>query len=75
MRGEAYWENVDYNIVTSHISHIREKIEDDSANPIYIQTVWGVGYRFNNNLRGYLFPDRTRKGVIVLHCETCSKND
>lgn len=40
----------DYNIVTSHISHIREKIEDDPANPIYIQTVWGVGYRFNNNL-------------------------
>lgn len=40
----------DYNIVTGHISHIREKIEDDPANPIYIQTVWGVGYRFNNNL-------------------------
>lgn len=40
----------DYNIVTSHISHIREKIEDDPANPVYIQTVWGVGYRFNNNL-------------------------
>lgn len=37
----------DYNIVTSHIRHIREKIEDDPADPIYIQTVWGVGYRFN----------------------------
>ncbi len=37
----------DYNIVMSHISHIREKIEDDSSNPIYIQTVWGVGYKFN----------------------------
>ena len=37
----------DYNIVMSHISHIREKIEDDSAHPFYIQTVWGVGYKFN----------------------------
>lgn len=40
----------DYNIVTSHIRHIREKIEDEPAKPIYIQTVWGVGYRFNKNL-------------------------
>ena len=37
----------DYNIVMSHISHIREKIEDDPAHPVYIQTVWGVGYKFN----------------------------
>lgn len=37
----------DYNIVMSHISHIREKIEDDPAHPFYIQTVWGVGYKFN----------------------------
>lgn len=37
----------DYNIVMSHISHIREKIEDDPQHPVYIQTVWGVGYKFN----------------------------
>ena len=37
----------DYNIVMSHISHIREKIEDDPAHPVYIQTGWGVGYKFN----------------------------
>ena len=37
----------DYNIVMSHISHIREKIEDDPSHPVYIQTVWGVGYKFN----------------------------
>lgn len=36
----------DYNIVMSHISHLREKLEDDPGNPVYIQTVWGVGYRF-----------------------------
>ena len=40
----------DYNIVMSHISHIRDKIEDDPSHPIYIQTVWGVGYRFNKNI-------------------------
>lgn len=37
----------DYNIVMSHISHIREKIEDDPQHPVYIQTIWGVGYKFN----------------------------
>ena len=40
----------DYNIVMSHIWNIREKIEDNPSKPIYIQTVWGVGYRFNKNL-------------------------
>ena len=40
----------DYNIVMSHIRNIREKIEDNPSKPIYIQTVWGVGYRFNQNL-------------------------
>lgn len=32
--------------VTVHINRIREKIEDDPANPRYIETVWGAGYRF-----------------------------
>ena len=40
----------DYNIIMSHIRNIREKIEDNPSKPIYIQTVWGVGYRFNKNL-------------------------
>ena len=40
----------DYNIVMSHIHNIREKIEDNPSKPVYIQTVWGVGYRFNKNL-------------------------
>ena len=44
----------DYNIVTSHIRHIREKIEDNSSKPLYIQTVWGIGYRFNKNLSSSL---------------------
>lgn len=44
----------DYNIVMSHIRHIREKIEDDPGKPLYIQTVWGIGYRFNKNLSSSL---------------------
>ncbi len=36
----------DVNTVTVHIRKIREKIELDSKNPIYIITVWGVGYKF-----------------------------
>lgn len=36
----------DIATVTVHIKKIREKIEYDSANPQYIETIWGVGYRF-----------------------------
>lgn len=32
--------------VNSHINRIRNKIEDDSSEPRYIKTVWGLGYRF-----------------------------
>lgn len=41
----------DYNIVMSHIHNIRAKIEDNPSKPVYIQTVWGVGYKFNNRLK------------------------
>ena len=36
----------DIATVTVHIKKIREKVEFDSANPQYIETIWGVGYRF-----------------------------
>ena len=32
--------------VNSHINRLRSKIEPDPTNPRYVQTVWGVGYRF-----------------------------
>ncbi len=36
----------DIATVTVHIKKIREKIETDTSNPEYIETIWGVGYRF-----------------------------
>jgi DNA-binding response OmpR family regulator len=36
----------DIATVTVHIKKIREKIELNSAKPQYIETIWGVGYRF-----------------------------
>jgi DNA-binding response OmpR family regulator len=39
-------EYIDPSTVTVHVRRLREKIEADPGNPHYIQTVWGVGYRF-----------------------------
>lgn len=36
----------DPSTVTVHVRRLREKIEPDAANPTFIQTVWGVGYKF-----------------------------
>ncbi len=36
----------DIATVTVHIKKIREKIEPDKSRPQYIETIWGVGYRF-----------------------------
>ena len=36
----------DIATVTVHIKKIREKIEGNSSKPQYIETIWGVGYRF-----------------------------
>lgn len=48
---DAVW---DYNhsgyehTVNSHINRLRNKIEKDPAAPVYIKTVWGVGYKFTD---------------------------
>lgn len=36
--------------VNSHINRLRAKIEADMANPNYILTTWGVGYKFNEDM-------------------------
>ena len=35
--------------VDAHIKNLRAKIEDDARNPLYIKTVFGVGYKFNRD--------------------------
>jgi DNA-binding response OmpR family regulator len=37
---------IDPSTVTVHVHRLREKIEADPSEPRYIQTVWGVGYKF-----------------------------
>jgi DNA-binding response OmpR family regulator len=37
----------DITTVTVHIRKIREKIEKDPSNPVFIETLWGVGYRLS----------------------------
>lgn len=39
-------ENTKNRTIDMHISNIRYKIGDDSKNPKYIKSVWGVGYKF-----------------------------
>ncbi|GAB2540496.1 response regulator transcription factor [Gracilibacillus alcaliphilus] len=44
------WDAIgDNTTVTVHIRKIREKIEENPSKPVFIETVWGVGYRFRDN--------------------------
>ncbi len=46
---EAVWKNEyfrDGGNITAHIGHIRKKMEFDLKCPVYIQTVYGIGYKF-----------------------------
>jgi DNA-binding response OmpR family regulator len=36
--------------VNSHVNRLRAKIEKDPANPVFVRTVWGVGYKFAENV-------------------------
>lgn len=45
---EHVWEEAYYgdeNVINVHIRRLREKIENDPSNPIYIKTLWGIGYK------------------------------
>ncbi|GIE80710.1 DNA-binding response regulator [Actinoplanes philippinensis] len=41
------WQFGDQSTVTVHVRRLREKIEDDPAEPARIRTVWGVGYSYD----------------------------
>jgi two-component system response regulator RegX3 len=45
------WKNTygDLTTVAVYIQRLRKKIEDDPVNPVYIETVHGMGYRFNKD--------------------------
>ena len=47
------WKNNygDLTTVAVYIQRLRKKIEEDPANPVYIETVHGMGYRFNINAK------------------------
>lgn len=47
MRGVWGWDFGDSSTVTVHVRRLREKIEDVPTDPRFLQTVWGVGYRFD----------------------------
>jgi DNA-binding response OmpR family regulator len=40
------WTFGDQSTVTVHVRRLREKVEDDPADPTRIFTVWGRGYRY-----------------------------
>jgi DNA-binding response OmpR family regulator len=42
----GYEAALDTGTVTVHVRRLREKIEDDPSVPRFLQTIWGVGYRF-----------------------------
>ena len=46
--GESYFS--DSRNIIAYINKIRKKIEPDPAHPIYILTVWGIGYKFNEKI-------------------------
>jgi two-component system response regulator ResD len=48
---EAVWDHefaAEPSAVTMHVRRLREKIEADPGQPRHLQTVWGVGYRFDS---------------------------
>jgi two-component system response regulator RegX3 len=47
------WKNNygDLTAVAVYMQRLRKKLEDDPANPVYIETVRGMGYRFNSEIR------------------------
>lgn len=34
------------NVINGHIRRLREKVEEEPSNPKYLQTLWGIGYKW-----------------------------
>jgi two-component system response regulator RegX3 len=49
---KSVWKNNygDLTAVAVYVQHLRRKIEDDPVNPVYIETIHGMGYRFNTDV-------------------------
>ena len=43
------WSFGDLSIITVYVRRLRDKVEQDPASPTQLQTVWGVGYRWEEN--------------------------
>jgi DNA-binding response OmpR family regulator len=67
MREVWGWDFGDLSTVTVHVRRLRGKIEDDPARPRLIQTVWGVGYRFD--------PTRTPADGEARHAPSEGRKD
>ena len=48
----------DTKTVDVHIRRLREKIEEDPSNPVFLKTIWGFGYSFQESE-----PERMKKGI------------
>ena len=54
------WTFGDQSTVTVHVRRLREKVEDDPAEPTRILTVWGVGYRYEYGVTSSRSPSSSR---------------
>lgn len=48
---ESVWKDnvIDNNSVMVYVRHLRKKIEDSPKKPKYLETVWGIGYKFSTD--------------------------
>lgn len=44
-------------MIDSHIKRLRSKLEKNSSQPEWIETIWGIGYRFTDNFDNIVIPD------------------
>jgi DNA-binding response OmpR family regulator len=48
--GDAYTDSLNY--VHIYVYHLRQKVEEDPKNPVYLRSVRGMGYRFMGQPQG-----------------------